>query len=161
MGDTPRDLHGADLGGIGRAGAAGENDAGHERRHFTHHADADQVGDINAGAEQGQLHRAHVGEDGADQETDERHYRQRARPDFVDEIGKILASIAGSTGDETAQGQQDLTSELDHRRPVAPCLERTRADPRQQAGCVGCRAWRRRRHCKGQRQHAPQTLGQR
>ena len=70
--DLLRHLHGAELGGEGRAGAAGHDDAGHHRAHLAHHGDADQIGDVDRGAELLELHGADEGEDHADQEADQR-----------------------------------------------------------------------------------------
>ena len=58
-------LHGAELGGEGGAGAAGHDDGGHQRAHLARHGDADQVGDVDLGAELLELHGADEGEDDA------------------------------------------------------------------------------------------------
>ena len=49
------DLHRADLRRVGCTRAAGHDDRGHQRRHFPHHTDTNQIGDIDLGAELGQL----------------------------------------------------------------------------------------------------------
>ena len=64
--------HGAQLGGDGRAAAAGHDDGGNQRRHFPSHRYADQVGDINRGAKLTQLTGAIERQDGTDEEGEER-----------------------------------------------------------------------------------------
>ena len=44
-------LHRAELRGEGRAGPAGHDDGGHQGAHLAGHGDADQIGDIDLGAE--------------------------------------------------------------------------------------------------------------
>ena len=65
------DLHRAELGGVGRTGAAGHDHGRHHRAHLARHADRDQVGDVDLGAEQGQLRAADEGQDHADQQADQ------------------------------------------------------------------------------------------
>jgi hypothetical protein len=45
------DLHGAELGGIGGAGATGHDDPGHDGAHDPDHGNADNGGDVDLGPE--------------------------------------------------------------------------------------------------------------
>jgi hypothetical protein len=64
-------LHGPQLGGKGPPGAAGHDDAGHDRGHQAHHGNAHQIGHVNLGPEELQLDGADKGQDQPHQKTDE------------------------------------------------------------------------------------------
>jgi len=49
--DLLRDFHGAELGGKRRAGAAGDDDRGHQRAELARDRQRDQIGDEDVGAE--------------------------------------------------------------------------------------------------------------
>ena len=78
------ELHGADLGGEGAAGAAGDDDRGQQHAELAQHADGHQVDHEDVGAELAQLLRAHVRQDHRDQEGDQRHDRNRGDAGVVD-----------------------------------------------------------------------------
>ena len=63
-------LHHRDLCRIGAAGTTRHDDRRHDRRHLPHDSDADEIGNVAAGAEALQLDRADKREDGADQAVD-------------------------------------------------------------------------------------------
>jgi hypothetical protein len=86
------DLHGAQSRGKGGAGAAGDDDAGHQRANLAHHADGDEVGDEDLGADHAQLVGTEIGENQPDQETDHRHDGQCLRAGFLDLQPHIAAA---------------------------------------------------------------------
>ncbi len=99
------DLHGAELGGEGGAGAAGDDDAGHQCADLAHHADGHQVGDEDLRADQLQLVGAEVGEDQADEEADHRDDGQCARADFLDLEPEVARAEVRAAGQQAAAGR--------------------------------------------------------
>ena len=77
------DLHGADLGGEGAAGAARHDDGGEQNAQLAEHADADRFHGEGLGAELPELLDALVGDHHADQEAQHAHDHQRPDPDLV------------------------------------------------------------------------------
>ena len=63
-------LHHRDLRRVGAAGTASHDDRRHDRCHLPDDSDADEIGNVAAGAEALQLDRADKREDGADQAVD-------------------------------------------------------------------------------------------
>ena len=86
------DPHRADLGGERGAGAPGEQDRGHQRAELAQHAEADQVGDEDLGAEALHRHRRLEREDHAEQERDQRDDRQRVGADALADAATRRAS---------------------------------------------------------------------
>ena len=101
-------LHGAELRGERGAGAAGHDDAGHQRAHLVHDGDADQVGDVDLGAELLELDRADEGHDDADQEADQRDDRQRVGAGLLHEQQQVAAAEAGAAAQRVAGGDGQL-----------------------------------------------------
>ena len=94
------DLHGAELGGERRAGAAGDDDPGHQRAHLAHHADGHQIGDEDLRPDQAELIGAQIGEDEADEKADHRDDEQGARPDLLDLQPEIAQAEPGAPADQ-------------------------------------------------------------
>ncbi len=91
----------------------GHDDRGHHRAHVARHADADQVGDEDGRAELLELHGSHEGEDGADQETDERDDPESIGAAILDRDHQIDAPIARAAGDEPAKRNRHRSEERD------------------------------------------------
>jgi hypothetical protein len=53
------------------ARAPAHDDRGHHHAHFPHHRDADEIRDVEARTESGELYIPHECEDHADEETDQ------------------------------------------------------------------------------------------
>ena len=130
-------LHRAELGGERRAGAPGEDDADHHRRHLARHADADQIGDVDLRAELHELDRAEEREDHADQEADQADDRQRARADLLQHQEEVDRTEARPPAQQPAESERQLAEELEHLAAGAGGLLGARAEPREQAR--GCR----------------------
>ena len=77
------DLHRADLGGKGAAGAAGDDDRGHQHAQFAQDADRQQVDGIDLGAELAQLVGALVGDHHPDQKRQHADDGQRIDPGLL------------------------------------------------------------------------------
>ena len=73
-------LHGAQLRGKGRAGAAADDDAGHDAGHLADRGHGHQIRRVDGRAELGQLGGADEGEDHSDEEVDQGHDAQSLRP---------------------------------------------------------------------------------
>ena len=91
------ELHRAELGGEGAAGAAGDDDRGEQHAELAQHADGHQVDHEDVGAELAQLLRAQVGDDDADEKGDERHDRDRGDAGVV-HVPRDRRSAAGAAG---------------------------------------------------------------
>ncbi len=72
-------LHGGDVRRVGAARAPRHDDRRHDRRHFAHHGNADEIGDIYPGAELAELDRADERQNGAHQAIDDGHDDQGTR----------------------------------------------------------------------------------
>ncbi len=81
------EFHGADLGRERAAGAAGDDYGGQQNAQLAQHADSDQVHDEDLRTEVAQLLCAHVGDDDADQERNERDDRYRSDAGVIDMTG--------------------------------------------------------------------------
>ena len=97
------DLHGAEPRGEGGAGAAGDDDAGHQRADLAHHADGDEVGDEDLRADHAQLVGAEIGEDQPDQEADHEDDGQRPRADLLDLPPQVAAAEVGPAGEQSRE----------------------------------------------------------
>ena len=75
------------------------------RAHLAHHRDPDQVGDVEVGAEQSQLHGAHEGQDQADDHADQRDDRQRSAPAACIRAQEIRGPKLRAERAEAAQGE--------------------------------------------------------
>ena len=84
--DLLGDLHRSDLGGEGRARAAGDHDRGHQHAELAHRDPADQVDGVDLGAELGELDRALLGDDDADEEAHQADDPERAHADDVEAL---------------------------------------------------------------------------
>ena len=76
-GDFLVDLHGAELGGEGGAGAASEDDGDQQRAKLTEQSDGDEVGDVKIRAELTHGDGGLEGEDHADEEAEHEHQGKR------------------------------------------------------------------------------------
>jgi hypothetical protein len=79
-------LHGAELGGVGAAGAACDHDADNQHADFTQHQNADHVDDVDVGAEFTKMKNALLRQDRADQKRNQKNNRHGAPADKVDLI---------------------------------------------------------------------------
>jgi hypothetical protein len=70
-------LHGRNTRSEARAGTSGEHDRRGDRCQLPHRCDADEVGDVDTGAEPRQLHGADEGKNGPDQKVDNGDNRER------------------------------------------------------------------------------------
>ena len=104
-------LHGAELRGERGAGAAGEDDADHHGGHVPGHADPDQIGDVDLGAELEQLDGSKKGEDHADEKADHADDRQRLRAHLLEDQHQIGAAKARLAAQEAAERDGDLAEE--------------------------------------------------
>ena len=77
-------LHGAELGGVGAAGAARHHDGNDQHADLAQHQDADHVDDVDVGAEFAEMENALLRDDGADQERDQQDDRHRPPADIVE-----------------------------------------------------------------------------
>ena len=85
-------LHGADLGGEGRAGAAGQHHRGQQRPELAQQADGDQIGHIQVGAEAAHRHQRLEGQDQPHQHADQQHQRHRPHAGLVGGAQQIGAA---------------------------------------------------------------------
>ena len=69
-------LHGAQFGGVGAAGAAGDHDRDDQHADFAQHKDADHIDHVFVGAELAKMKEALLGDDAADQERNEKDDRR-------------------------------------------------------------------------------------
>ena len=84
--DLLGDLHRADLRRKGRARAAGDHDRGHQHAELANGDPADKVDGVDLGAELGELDRALLGDDDADQEAHQPDDAERAHADDVEAL---------------------------------------------------------------------------
>ncbi|MEJ0004989.1 MAG: hypothetical protein WDM77_00970 [Steroidobacteraceae bacterium] len=80
-------VHGADFRRVGAARPARHDDGRQQHAQFPQDPDRDQIDDEHLGAEAGELLRAHVRDDDADQEGDQRDDRNRGDAGFIDVPG--------------------------------------------------------------------------
>ena len=160
--DFLRDLHRAELRGERGSRAAGHDDRRHHRAHVAAHRDADQVGDVDRGAELLQLDRAHECENHSDQERDQRDDAEGARAAILDDdhqVDSSKARLAGGQPDERdrhfAEEAQKVVEPLRPRNRFVAKLfdERSMSDLGARAGFLG--------HRFGQLDKAAHALGQR
>ena len=71
-------LHGAEFGGVGAARAARDHDRHQQHADFAQHQHAEHIDDENVGAEFAEMKDALLGNDAADQKSDQHHDRHRA-----------------------------------------------------------------------------------
>ena len=83
------DFHRADLSRIGRPGAPGHDNGGHERRHFAHHGQRDEIRRIDTGPECLELHDTDKSEDHAEQKADQAHDGQGLGTGLLDVLRQI------------------------------------------------------------------------
>ena len=79
-------FHRAEFGGVGAARTAGDHDRDDQHAEFAQHQDADHVDDVGVGAEFAEMEDALLRDDGADQEGDQHHDRDRLKADLVELI---------------------------------------------------------------------------
>ena len=114
------ELHRADLGGERAARAAGDDDRGEQHAELAQHADGDEVDHEDLGAELLQLLRAHVRDDHADQERDQRDDGNRGDAGVVDmprDGGRPQALAARECA---AQRDDDAPEKREARARIAP-----------------------------------------
>ena len=105
--DLLGDLHRPDLGGEGRARAAGDHDRGHQHAELAHRDPADEVDGVDLGAELGELDRALLGDDDADEEAHQADDPERADPDDVEARYDRVEAEALGPADDIGEADQD------------------------------------------------------
>ena len=91
-------LHRADLRGEGGARAAGDHDRSHQHAELAHRDPADEVDRVDLGAELGELHRALLGDDDADEEAHQADDAERANADHVEALNDRVDAEALADG---------------------------------------------------------------
>ena len=154
------DLHAPQLGGERGAGAAGNDDARHQRSHLAQHAEPDQVRGVVARAEPLEHDDAEEGDDDADEQRDERHDGECARAVGLHDDPELAPAHAHAS-------EQHLGAALRHLS-----RKRERGHPRVPGGDAGepnpCRERKRRglgvhgalRHGAGEREKAGDPGGE-
>jgi hypothetical protein len=111
------DLHGSELRGECGSGSAGHDHSGHYSSHLPKHRDTHQVRDVNLRSELLKLLGAYKGQNDPDKGTNERHYRERARPTFIDRAPYIPHRHSGAPANERHHRDNELADESE------PCLQ--------------------------------------
>ena len=81
-------LHGAELGGVGAARAAGDHDGDDQHADLAQDQNADQVDDVMLGAELAEMEDALLGDDAADQKGDQQDDGHRLPGDAVELVAR-------------------------------------------------------------------------
>ena len=122
-------LHGGDVRGIGAARASRHDDRRHDRRQLPHHGNADEVRNIDAGAEAAELHCTDEGDDGADEAVADRDDQQGAGAGLPHKLQHIHGAGARSAGQRGHSAQRRLADEGGRQCDLRPCAEEALADP--------------------------------
>ena len=80
--------------------------------HLAGHADADQVGDVDLGAEYLQLHRAHEGQDQPDQKADSETIGRASAPALLQQDPEVASPETRPAQDEAKTLQGDIADEI-------------------------------------------------
>jgi hypothetical protein len=127
--------HGAELGGIGAAGAPGEDDARHQRPELPHQRDADEVRHEDLRPEAPQRDRRLEGEDDAEQHAEQHRQREGARAGLV-QVARQLppaqpprAQQGEQAGDDHLAQEGDGVERVARRFTVAWPSRRQRGQP--------------------------------
>jgi hypothetical protein len=144
--------HGADLRGIGRARAPGDDDGGDQRRELAQHRQAHQVGHEDVGAVLPQLRGALVGHHDAQQERQQPDDGQRVKARAADVEQDRAPADARRVRQTARQRQRALAHEAEHRQALLAGRSRALADARQGRRCC-------RRHWCGHRGLGGELLG--
>jgi hypothetical protein len=147
------------LRGEGGAGPARHEDPDDHRAHLAHHRDADEVGDVEVGAEQAQLDGADEGQDQADDQAEERDDRERLGAGGLDEVEEIGAAELAVESHEATEGEGQLSEELEAPDDALPGLDRARAEARDEAVRRRGRGLRRLDDDLGEAQELADALG--
>ena len=91
------------MSGEGGTRSSAHDDGGHDHAHLADHRDADQIRDIKAGPEAGELDVSNKSEDQADEETDERNNRERLRAAFLYDHPEIAGAETGPARHEASE----------------------------------------------------------
>lgn len=150
-------LHRPQLGGVGSAGAPGKDDAGHQRGDFAHHADTDQVGDVDLGAEHGQLRRPHVGQNRADEKADQGDDGQGARSGILGEKEQVRPLKTGTAQHQPAERAEQVAEEGQVERNALPGGQCDLADMIEDALLMHATGLAPCRYGQGQAQQAGQS----
>ena len=109
------DGHGADLRRIRRAGAAGSDDGGDQRREFAQHGEAHEIGDVNIGAIAAQLIGALVRNDDAEQKRQQPDDRQRGYAGALHVVQDRAPADARRMRDAGRQSERAFADEAQER----------------------------------------------
>ena len=135
------ELHRAQLGRKGAPGAARNNDRGEQNAHLAQHADGDEIDDEYFGAEPAQLLGAHVGDDDADEESDQRRDGHGRDARIVDMPGDGDRPQTLQAGGSPANRREDPAEKRQRGHQVAPLPHgvETRFRPGPARSGVRCR----------------------
>ena len=127
--------HGAELGGIGRAGAAGEDHGGHQRPQLAQQGDADEVGDEDLGAELPHRDGGLEGQDQADQEAEQRGQPEGAQPGLVQVPQHLGAAQPPGRPQRAEPGDERFAEEGDLGGDALAALQGRLADAGEEGEC--------------------------
>jgi hypothetical protein len=105
------DLHGADLSGVGRAGAAGDDDGGDQRRQFAQHGQRHQFNDEDVGAIGFELLTALIGDHNSHHERQQGDDRQRVDAGGFDVAEQRPPAEPAGMQRQSSQGRRRLANE--------------------------------------------------
>src|SRR5882724_3198441 len=129
--DLPVCLHGAELRREGSAGAAGDDDAGHDGRDVPEHPDAHQVRDVDLRPEPPELDGADERQDESDQKIDERDDGERPRAAILDGEQEVGPPEPGLSREEAEQRKARLADEAERLATRDPAGDRGIARARE------------------------------
>ena len=150
-------LHGAKLGGIGAARAAGHHDGDDQHAELAQHQDADHVHHIDIGAEFAEMEDALLGDDAADQKRNEQDDRHRAPGDVVELMHQRGEAEAARVRQHAQQRDHQRAQHVDDRCKGVPDRNNVLSDRGERIGQALAADMRRRLF----RLHAMQLVEQR
>ena len=136
--DLVGDHHGADLGGVGRAAAAGDDDGGHQGAQFPQHREGDQVHHVEIAAVEAQLDPGLVGDHHPDQEGEHAQHRQGAPAIQLHHLKDLPPAQTPRVGQDAREGEGGLAEERQQPQAFSHSLPSDLPHPRQdRRGRVG------------------------
>ena len=106
-------------------------------RQLAHRCDADEVRDVDAGAERLELHGADKSEDGAHQDIDDAYDEQCATARLRQHLEHLAAANLGAPGDESRQQKHDLPEQVHECVQVARAIHGEQTNPRDKTRLHG------------------------
>ena len=114
------------------AGAAAQDDAGHDAAHLPHRGDCHQIGDVDGRAELHQLHSADKSQDKAHEKIDHRHNSQRLRAALLHDQKCVRPTKLRATTQQIAQSCDVFAKEREHLQSGGTALECVLTHPLEQ-----------------------------